>query len=208
MCIICRMRNGCHCWLFLVAVDIIRKKLSQVTESPFYVYCNGSLHRTKGFVYSTIWKTSIIWDPFSCFQRKQLFKMNMIHQNTDNISHAPILAWPGMTSSPMSHASQNDITQHFFLNSFLVLSLDTKRFHSKHLWNIFMMKQIYAILPLFPQMSRSGRQCSWKYFSGYVFIPILSNTIALDVSWCKCFVCLHFKFYSHFGIHNMTIMCC
>ena len=52
--------------------------------------------------------------------------MNVMYGNTDNISYAPILAWPDMTSTLTSHGSRNDITQHFPFIMFLVLSFDKK----------------------------------------------------------------------------------
>ena len=128
MCIIYIMRNYCFCWLFLVTIDIIRDWFPQMTELPF---CRGiELGRCtvpKYCVFTTIWqKNTIIWGPFYCFKSKRLFRMNLMHGNTDNISHVPILTWPGVTSSLTSHGSVYDITQHFSLNSFLVLSFDTK----------------------------------------------------------------------------------
>ena len=69
-------------------------------------------------------KKTIIWCPFYSFKSKRLFRMNLIHGNSDNISHVHILTYLGMTSSLTSEI--NDITQHFSLNLFLVLSFDTK----------------------------------------------------------------------------------
>ena len=125
MCIICRIRNDCLCWLFLVTVDIIRDWLPQVTELCFLRGCwTGLLYCTKYYVFTTIWPKTIIWGPFYGFKSKRLFRMNLMHGNTDNISYVPILTWPGMTSSLTSHGLVNYITQYFSLNSFLVLPFD------------------------------------------------------------------------------------
>ena len=51
--------------------------------------------------------------------------MNLKHGNDDIISRVPILSWTDMTSSLKSHGSINDVTQHFPLNLFLVLSFGT-----------------------------------------------------------------------------------
>ena len=66
-------------------------------------------------------KNTIIWCPFYGFKGERLCRMNLMHGNTDKISHVPILTSPGMTSSPTSHGSVNDFIQHFSVNSFLVL---------------------------------------------------------------------------------------
>ena len=59
MCFICRMRYDYLCWLFLVAVDIIRDQLPQVAELSFLCgYCTVSLYRTKWCVRWTIWQKS------------------------------------------------------------------------------------------------------------------------------------------------------
>ena len=120
VCIIYRMGNDCLCWLFLVTVDIIRDWLPQGTELPF---------------------STITWGPFYGFKSKRLFRMNLMHGNTDNISHVPILTWPGMTSSLTSHGSVNDITRHFSWNSFLMLSFDTKMSHLKWRWKVLRANQ-------------------------------------------------------------------
>ena len=62
--------------------------------------------------------------------------MNLKHGNNDNISRVPILSWADMTSSLKSHGSINDVTQHFSLNLFLVLSFGTKMIHLKRRWKI------------------------------------------------------------------------
>ena len=112
MCIICRMRNGYTCCLLLVAVDIIKDMLPQVAELP-YMHVLLWVHRTKGYIYSTIWNNSIIWCSFSVFECKHLFKINRVHGNTVNMLRVPILAWPGMTSSFTSRGWRNNITKQF-----------------------------------------------------------------------------------------------
>ena len=88
MCIIYRMRNDCICWLFLVTVDIIRNWLPQVTELPF---CKGIElgHCTApSTVFSQpIGKKTVILGHFYGFKSKRLFRMNLMHRDTDNISH-------------------------------------------------------------------------------------------------------------------------
>ena len=84
--------------------------------------------------------------PFMVFKSKRL-RMNLIHGNTDSLSHVFILTWPGVTSSLTSHGSVNDITQHFpGLNSFLVLSFDTKMCHLRRRWKILRANQCYGNL--------------------------------------------------------------
>ena len=126
MCIIYRMRNDCLCWLFPVTVDIVRDWLPQGTELPF---CAGvELGRCTAPNCVLSWpygKITIIWGPFYGFKGKRLFRMNLMHGNTDNISHVSILTWPGMTPSPTSHGSVNGITRHLSWNSLLMSSFDT-----------------------------------------------------------------------------------
>ena len=125
MCIIYRMGSDCLCCLFLVTVNIIGDWLPHVTELPF---CTGvELGRCTAprSVFSQPYgKRTIIWGPFYGFKSKRLFRMNRLHGNTDNISHVPILTWPGMTSSLTSHGSVNDNTWHFSLKfvSYVILS--------------------------------------------------------------------------------------
>ena len=147
MCIIYRMGDYRFCWLFLVTVDTIREWLPQVIELPFVRVLNWVtvLHQVPRF-HSHMAKT-IIWGPFYGFKSKRLFRMNMMHGNTDNRSHVPILTWPGMTSSLTSHGSVNDITQIFSLNSFLMLSFDTKMSHLKRRLKVLRANQCYENLP-------------------------------------------------------------
>ena len=142
MCIMYRMGNDCLCWLFLVTVDIISDWLPQGTELPF---CAGvELGRCTAPNCVLSWpygKITIIWGPFYGFKSKRLFRMNLMHGNTDNISHVPILTWPGMTSSLTSHGSVNDVTWHFSRNCFLMLSFDTKMSHLKRRWKVLRTNQ-------------------------------------------------------------------
>ena len=116
MCIIYRMRNDCLCWLFLVIVYIIRDWLPQVTKLPF---CSGiELGRCtapRTVISQPYGKKTTILGTFYGFKSKRLFRMNLMHGNTVNIPHVPILTWPGVTSLLTSHGSVNYITQHLFL---------------------------------------------------------------------------------------------
>ena len=104
------------------------------------------LHQVLCFLNHMAKKTPIIWGPFYGFKSKRLFRMNLMHGNTDSISHLHMLTWPGVTSSRTSHGSVNDITQHFSLNSILVLSFDTKLSHLKRRWKVLWANQNYGNL--------------------------------------------------------------
>ena len=79
------------------------------------MYCSGSLHRTKDFIYSTTWNNSIIWCLFFLVSSVNTCSKNLVHGNTDNIPCVAIVAWPGMTSSLTSHGWRNNVTKHFVL---------------------------------------------------------------------------------------------
>ena len=146
-------------------------------------YWTGSLYCTKYYVFTTIFQITIIWDLFYGFKSKRLFRMNLMHGNTDNISHVPILTWPGMTSPLSSHRSVNDITQHFSLNSFLVLSFDTKMFHLKRRWKLLRANQFYGNLPFISINVSFRKTVSLKTFPWIFPHPnFIKNTIAFDVS--------------------------
>ena len=185
MCIIYIMGNDCLCWLFLVTVDIIRDWLPQVTELPF---CKGiefgSLYCTKYCVFTTIWqKTPIILGPFYGIKSKRLFRMNLMHGNTDNISHVPILTWPCVTSSPTAHGSVNDITKDFSLNFFLVLSFDTKMSHLKRRWKVLWTNQCHGNLPFILINVSFRKTVSLKTYSLiFLHINFMTNTITIVVS--------------------------
>ena len=100
-----------------------------------------------------IWKKSIIWCPFSGYKRKHLFRMNLMHENTDNISHVRILARLDITPSLRTHGSRNYITQHFHKFS----SFDTKNSHFKCSWKLLMPNQYNANL-LFISINVSFRE--------------------------------------------------
>ena len=108
-------------------------------------YWVAALHKAPCF-YNHLAKT-IIGDPLYGFKNKHLIRMNLMHGNMENISHALIFTWPDMTSSLTSHGSVKDITQHFSLSSFLVLSFDTKMAHLRRRWKILRANQCYANLP-------------------------------------------------------------
>ena len=145
--------------------------------------------------------------------------MNLMHRNTANISHLLILTWLGMTPSLTSHGSVNDIFQHFSLNSFLVLSFDTKMSGLRDQWKILRASQCYGNLPFASiNVSLIGRQYQWKHFP-WIFPHANLSKILLHSMYQKMVEMLglyivylnyipHFKFYRNFGIHNFTIKCC
>ena len=113
-------------------------KLWKIYEVLLYAYCTGSLHCAKCGVY---YKNRSYFVSFSGFKRKHLFKINLVHGNTDNISHVLILACPGMTSSLTSYGSPNDNTQRLFLKFVSCTSFDTKVAHFKHRRKILIATQ-------------------------------------------------------------------
>ena len=184
MSIIYIMRNDYLCWLFLVTVDIIRDWLPQVTELPFCTGIELGRYTAPSPVFSQPYdKKTIIWGPFYGFKSKRLIRMNLMHGNTDKISHVPILTWPGVTSSHMSHGPINDITQHFSLNSFLVLSFDTKMSHLKRRWKVLMANQCYGNLPFILINVSFRKTVSLKTFPWIFPHPnFMTNNITFDVS--------------------------
>ena len=124
----------------------------------------------------------IIWGPFYCFKSKRLFRMNLMHGNTDNISHVSILTWPGMTSSLTSHGSVNYITQQFSLNSFLVLSFDTNMSHLERRWKVLRANQGNGNSPFISINVSSRKTLSLKIFPWIFPHPnfIKKNTITFD----------------------------
>ena len=176
-------------WLSLLTVtthDSIRDWLPRVTEYCLFVRVSNWVavllqvlcihnHMSKNdhLVY------------FFCFKSKSLFRMNLMHGNTDNISHVPILTWLGVTSSFTSHRSVNDITQHFSLNSFLLLSFDTKMSHLKHRWKVLRANQCDGNLPFISINVSFRKTVSLKTFLWIFPHPnFLINTITFDVSNC------------------------
>ena len=128
-------------------------------------------------------KKTIIWCPFYGFKNKYLFRMNLMHWNTDNISHVPILTWPGMRSLLTSHGSVIDITQHFSLNPFLVVSFDTKLSHLKRRWEVLRASQCYGNLPFIPINVSTRKTVSLKIFPWIFPHPnFIKNIITFDVS--------------------------
>ena len=79
------MRSGCLCWLLLVVVDIIRYEPPQMTGLPFSAAIPLGRSTTP---------SAVLAQPFSSCKRKRLFRMNLMHGNTDNISHVHILTLP------------------------------------------------------------------------------------------------------------------
>ena len=127
-------------------------------------------------------KKTIIWGSCCGFMSKRLIRMNLMQGNTDNLSYVIILTWPGMTSSLTSHGSVNDIIQHFSLNSFLVLSLDTKMSQLRRRWKSSRANQFYGNLP-FVSINMSFRDRTTKTFPSIFHHPnFIKNTIIFDVS--------------------------
>ena len=174
-------------WLSLLTVpshcDIITDWLSQVTELPLLCGCWTGSCIAPSTVFSQPYGKNDHLGSFYGFQSKRLFRMNMMHRNTDNISHVPILTWPGRTSLLTSHGSVNDITQHFSLNSFLVLSFDTQLSHFKHGWKVLRENQFDRSLPFISINVSFGKTVSLKTLS-WIFwhTNFIKNTITLDVS--------------------------
>ena len=146
-------------------------------------YLTGSLYYTKYCVFTTIWQKTIIWGLFYGFKSKRLFRINLMHGNTDNISHVPILTWPGMTSSLSSLGSGNDITEHSSLNSLLVLSFDTKMSHLRRRWKVLRANQFYGNLTFISINVSFRKTGSLKTFPWIFPHPnFIKYTITFDVS--------------------------
>ena len=185
MCIIYRMGNDCLCWVFLVTVDIIRDWLPQVPpELPF---CVG-IELGRCIAPSTVFLQPYVKKrTFGALlygsKNKHLFRMNLMHGNTDNISHVPILTWPGMKSSITSHGSVNDITEHLSLNYFLVLSFDTKMSHLKRRRKVLRANQCCAKLTFISINVSFTKTVSLKTFPWIFAHPnLIKDTITFDVS--------------------------
>ena len=100
MCIIYRMRNDCLCWLFLVTIASIRDWFPQVTKLPFCVGIELDRCTAPSTVFSQPYgKKRSFGGPFYGFKSKRLFRMNLMHWNTDNIPHVLIfiayVTWVG-----------------------------------------------------------------------------------------------------------------
>ena len=144
--------------------------------------------------------------------------MNLMHGNTDNISHIPIVTWPGMTSSLTSHGSLNVITQHCSLNSFHVLPFDTKLSKFKRRWEIMTATQYYGDLLLVSINVSSRKTVQLKTYLWIFPHPNFMKDITMfDVSnGVKCWVCAPCslsaspisKFTAFSEFHNITIKCC
>ena len=148
MIIIYLIRNDCLCSLFLITVDTIRGWLPQVTASPFCAGIELGRNTAQSTAFSHPYgKKTIILGTFYGFKGKCLFRINVMRGNSYNISHVAILTWPGMTLSLASHGSVNAITQHFSLNSFLVLSFDAKMSRLKRRWEVLRANQCFGNSP-------------------------------------------------------------
>ena len=141
--------TGCHKWLNCLFVLVLNW-----VAVLHQVLCFHN-HMTK----------IIIWGPFYGFNGKRLFRMNLIYGNTDNISHVPILTWPGTTSSFTSHHS--------------TFSLKLRR------WKVLRANQFYRNLP-FISINVSFRETvSLKTFP-WIFSHsnFIKYTLIFDVSNC------------------------
>ena len=88
-----------------------------------------------------------------------------------------------MTSSLTSHGSVSDITQHIPLNSFLVLSFDTKMSRLKRRLKVLMANQCYGNLPFISINVSFTKTVSLKTFPLIFPHPnFMTNTITFDVS--------------------------
>ena len=162
-CIICKIMNGYHSWLFLVAVDIIRDKLPQWLNYPFgRIFCTTSLLSTKGSVYSTMGNKLIIWGPFTGFKCKHLFKTNLIHGNTNNIWHVYILAWPVLWRQCIRQMGQMTSLNMYSLSSFLVQSLDTKMYYVSNVDGNFDGKSLLCKFILYSIVVSFRKTISWN----------------------------------------------
>ena len=79
VCIICRMRNSYRCWLFLGAVDVFRDNQHKWPNCVFV----PALYKVAVMFTQPYAKQSIIWNSFSDFKRKNLFKIRLMHWNTN-----------------------------------------------------------------------------------------------------------------------------
>ena len=86
MCSIYRIRNDCLCWLFLVAVDIIRDLLPQVNELTF---CAGIV-LGRCIVPSTVFSCAIIWYKMSHLKLRRRWKILRASQCYGNLLFASI----------------------------------------------------------------------------------------------------------------------
>ena len=94
----------------------------------------------------------------------RLYRMNLMHGCTDNISHVPILTWPGMTSSH----TWNDITQYFFFKFISCAVIWQNMSHFKRRWTkcptsnvdgkFYGRTNIMETWPLFQLMCPPGQQ--------------------------------------------------
>ena len=157
MCIIYKMRNDCLCWLFLVTVDIIRDWLPQVTEVPFCAGIELGRCTAPSTVFSQPYGEKRSFGVLFMVSWVNTYSEWIWCTGTLIIYHILILTRPGMTSSLTSDGSVNDITRHFSLNLFLVLSFETKMFHLKCRWKVLRANQRYGNLP-FISINKSFRK--------------------------------------------------
>ena len=120
---------------------------------------------------------------FYGFKSKRLLRINLMHGNTDSISHVLILTWPDRTSSLTSHGLVNDITQHFSLNSLLVLSFDTKMSILKRRLKVLRANQCYGNLLFISTNVSFWKTELLKTFPWIFTHPnLIKNTITFDVT--------------------------
>ena len=142
-------------------------------------FCTGSLYCAKYCVFTAIWqKRSFGTVPVVSRVKAYLEWIWCTGILIEYHMYIPILTWPGMQSSVTSHGSVNDITQHVSLNSFLVLSFDTKMSHLKRRWKF----HPYLNWFFFQEDSITGNIsmgiCSSQFHKKYYYIWC--------IKWCKC----------------------
>ena len=102
-----------------------------------------------------------------------------MHGNTVNISQAPTLSWPGITSSLVSHGSQNDITNSLIL----ILLFDTKMSQLERRWKIWMVNQCYTNLPFvsifFIEKDGHETRSNREHFRDVAVNPLIPGSIYL-----------------------------
>ena len=143
--------------------------LPQVTKLPFCAGIELGRCIAQSTVFSLLYdEKTTTWGPFSGFKSKRLSRMNLMYGNTDNISHVPILTWPGITSSLTSHWSVNNIIHHFCLNCFVCVSFVI-------IW--------YKNIPLETWMeSFNGKPMLWKFALYFNACVLQENSITENIS--------------------------
>ena len=150
-------------FLFKVTFELVVLYLCEYSR---IVHWNGSLHRTKVCVYSTLWKESIIWGPFAGFKRNTCSKWIWCMETLK--TYDMFLFWHGrIWCHRFRHMgrSRNDITQRVFLKFILcpAISYNDIPFQTSMEMANWLTKSL-QICPLFQLMCHSGRHYNWKHF--------------------------------------------